>query len=238
MTGIEALWVPIDRKVNKSQLVNAAVDHNNDNLYIGRAKFMRDLIPGKVSSDLKSIRICYDGKEYSLDNFEVLVNDVNFIWIEASNGDVPKNAVIGGRAEDGETLYVARAKYLFLTIPGKLHPSHKSAYVPFDSKELAVKTYEVLVRLESNGEALKPKPEKLVSPGFEWVRFIKKSGWPENAVVGGSGYDGVQQMDQYIARAKHDTNVIIGYAYKDGIFYGTFNGIEIRTERYELFVKT
>jgi len=120
---------------------------------------MNDLIPGKVFSDLKSMHICYGGGEHALVDFEVLLNDADFDWVQASNGNVPPNAVIGGQTESGEPLFVARAKHLYLTIPGKFHPSHKCAYVPCDWKEHAKNDYEVLVR---KGPAQSPKC-KLIS---------------------------------------------------------------------------
>jgi hypothetical protein len=116
--------------------------------FSSRAKFKNDLIPGKVMSDLKSIHISYGEKEHNLGDFEVLLNNANFTWVQASHGNVPANAVIGGRTDRGEPLYVARARHLHLTIPGKVHPSHKCAYIPCDWKEHRKDNYEVLVRVD------------------------------------------------------------------------------------------
>lgn len=52
--------------------------------------------------------------------------------------------MIGGKTRGGENLFVARAKHLNLTIPGKLHVSHKHAHVSYDSMEYAKVIYEVL----------------------------------------------------------------------------------------------
>ncbi|CAG9812069.1 unnamed protein product [Chironomus riparius] len=240
----ECIWILVDQGICESQLVYGAANHDNTNLYIGRARFKNDLIPGKVLWNLKSIHISYGGSEHSLGVFEVLINDGNYAWVEDSNGNVPPNAVIGGRTADGESLYVARAKHLYLTIPGKIHPSHKCAYVPCDWKEHAKKTYEVLVRLEPRSVAFTaskpqtmPGSANVVSSGFEWVRHMKSTGWPENAIIGGKCIDDGQQKDQYIARTKRDSNIIVGYAYKNGNFHGILDGREIRSECFELFVK-
>lgn len=143
-----------------------------------RATFNGELTPGKILSDLKTIHISYGGNEYALGNFEVLINDAEFIWLPASNGEVPENAVIGGQTVYGEKLYVVRAKHLYLTIPGKVCPSHKCAYVPCDWREHTKVSYEVLVRLDSKKTALTeskpeplPEPEKLVSPGCKLLIF-------------------------------------------------------------------
>lgn len=39
--------------------------------------------------------------------FQVLIDSTNN-WVRASNGNVPANAVAGGRTKSGETLYVGR----------------------------------------------------------------------------------------------------------------------------------
>lgn len=59
---------------------------------------------------------------------------------------MPPSAVVGGKTATGETLYVGRAKHGGLTIPGKVHPSHRCLYYPCDWKEHSKTTYEVLVR--------------------------------------------------------------------------------------------
>lgn len=94
--------------------------------------------------------VSYNGQELSLANFEVLVNTGGFTWQESSNGHVPPNAIIGGKTATGEILYVGRAKHGSLTIPGKVHPSHRCIYYPCDWKEHAKTTYDVLVRLPSH----------------------------------------------------------------------------------------
>lgn len=55
-------------------------------------------------------------------------------------------AVEGGYSEDGhEILYVGRALYDNYLIPGKVQPSHNCCYIPYQEKEIAVQTYEILV---------------------------------------------------------------------------------------------
>ncbi|CAG0903379.1 unnamed protein product, partial [Darwinula stevensoni] len=45
-------------------------------------------------------------------------------WVEASGGEVPIGAVVGGE-DGGEALYVARAEHEGDMLPGKLVPSHR-----------------------------------------------------------------------------------------------------------------
>lgn len=83
-------------------------------------------------------------EEIAKNSFEVLMNG-NYEWKSASDGNVPPNAVIGGRTSSGETLYIGRAVHSGVTTPGKVHPSHKCVYIPFGWKEHRYTNYEVLV---------------------------------------------------------------------------------------------
>jgi hypothetical protein len=75
--------------------------------------------------------------------------------------------VIGGRASDGQTLYVGRGKHMQLTIPGKIHPSHRCLYLPCDWKEHSKSSYEVLVRNASSGWIPPPTmPQPPTGPSF------------------------------------------------------------------------
>jgi hypothetical protein len=110
-----------------------------------------ELIPGKGLIRHGKCHVSYDGKEHMLTSFEVLMNTGGFTWVASGNGQIPHNAVIGGRANDGQTFYVGRAKHLQLTIPGKVHPAHKCLYLACDWKEHSKSSYEVLVRNASSG---------------------------------------------------------------------------------------
>lgn len=92
-------WVPFDRSMDLSLLVYAADDHDGYTMVVGRAHHCGDLIPGKVLLRHEVCHISYDGKEYSLPNFEVLVNSggLSYTWVASSNGNVPENAVPGGK---------------------------------------------------------------------------------------------------------------------------------------------
>ena len=80
-------------------------------------------------------------------------------WVVARNADVIKNAFkTGCKAGDGTSLYVIKAKYNSLEIPGVLNPSlafrrspgsFPSALISWGFKAHEVKDYEVL--LNKNG---------------------------------------------------------------------------------------
>lgn len=65
------------------------------------------------------------------------------IWVDASGGQVPPGAVVGGQDCSGEPLYVARAQHEGATLPGKLVPSHGCAYVPWGGLEHGKPQYQV-----------------------------------------------------------------------------------------------
>ena len=65
-------------------------------------------------------------------------------WVEASNGDIPKNAVVGGD-EDGAKLYIARAFYRGGTHPGKIKEGWDGCNISYGGKEITLRNYEVLV---------------------------------------------------------------------------------------------
>ena len=73
-------------------------------------------------------------------------------WVPSKLDNIPVGAVIAGYSEDSgrEKLYIGRAKYQDHVIPGKVQPSHKVCYIPFDGKEVAMDTYEIMIIPELN----------------------------------------------------------------------------------------
>jgi len=65
-------------------------------------------------------------------------------WVEASNGDIPRNAVVG-RDEDGAKLYIARVFYKGGTHPGKIRKGWDGCNISYGGKEITLRNYEVLV---------------------------------------------------------------------------------------------
>lgn len=59
-------------------------------------------------------------------------------------GHVPPSAVPGGQTSDGETLYIGRAPYEGSITVGKVHPSHKTLYIPYAGEEVAIRKFEIL----------------------------------------------------------------------------------------------
>ncbi|XP_077500427.1 natterin-3-like, partial [Amblyomma americanum] len=66
-------------------------------------------------------------------------------WLPGSDGSVPSGALPGGKTASGEQLYIGRARHEGMLIPGKVHPSIKCAFIPYEGKEYRYAEYEVLV---------------------------------------------------------------------------------------------
>jgi len=67
------------------------------------------------------------------------------IWVAGSGGQIPDGAVVCGREENGDPLFVARARINGGLHPGKIRFAFGTALIGFGSKEVQVNDYEVLI---------------------------------------------------------------------------------------------
>jgi hypothetical protein len=58
------------------------------------------------------------GREQVTKTFDVLVDGNSVGWIPAKNGEIPQNAVVGGKTANGEALYIGRAHHKRSLLPG------------------------------------------------------------------------------------------------------------------------
>lgn len=100
---------------------------------------------------------------------------------------MPADAVAAG--QDGEQLFVARARHDGALIPGKLVPSHGCAYVSCGGGEHAHQDYEVLCGCSGT-----------------WVP-VTGSSIPPNAVPAGENSDG---EPLFVGRANHEGTLTPG----------------------------
>lgn len=66
-------------------------------------------------------------------------------WVVARDGTAPLNAFEAGHSEQGEKLFIGRFKHLGEIVVGKVQPTHRVCYIPFDDRELNSNQYEILV---------------------------------------------------------------------------------------------
>ncbi|KAJ8917486.1 hypothetical protein NQ315_005535 [Exocentrus adspersus] len=122
----------------------AGLDIDGSKIYVGRAFHQGDWIPAKVIPDKGVAYVGYGLKEHSKEKFQVLCQQ-KFDWIQSNKGVVPLGAVEGGRTVSGETLYIGRVYHKGMPTIGKIHPTHRTCYIPFDGKEILYEQYEILV---------------------------------------------------------------------------------------------
>lgn len=145
--------------------------------------------------------------------------DCSNSWESASNGQVPLNAVVGGRDASGETYFIGRVRHdEHHLIPGKVQPSHNCIYYPHHG-EKRQNTYEVLVNRNPNQI-------------FSWV---SSSGHniPVNAVEGGRQ----KQKPVYIGKHWHEGALVVGKVLPShNCLYIPYGGKEANYKDYEILV--
>lgn len=138
------------------------------------------------------------------------------IWADASGGQVPPGAVVGGQDCSGEPLYVARAQHQGATLPGKLVPSHGCAYVPWGGLEHGKAQYQILVGGPNN-----------------WVP-TSGANVPPGAFPGGETEDG---EPLYVGRVRHEGSITTGKVQQShGVCYISFAGQEMGFPEYEVLL--
>ncbi|CAF4789226.1 unnamed protein product [Pieris macdunnoughi] len=144
-------WVTANDQLPDGSLIGG---YENEILYIIRSPHRGSLTPGKFVPSLGVGFISWGGEALEKNDLEVLCG-VDCEWMATNNDRIPVKAVEAGFSEgyDTELLYVGRAKHLGHIIPGKVQPSHKVCYIPYDGREIAKMEYEILVCQSVNEHA-------------------------------------------------------------------------------------
>ncbi|XP_060524352.1 natterin-3-like [Cylas formicarius] len=138
-------WVDtVARRRVPSTALRGGTDVDGQPIYVGRAFHEGDWIPAKVIPGKQVAYVAYGGREIPKSQFQVLCEQ-QFDWVPSRHGHVPPDAVIGGKTSSGENLYIGRVRHRGSHTVGKVHPSHKCCYIPFDGKEVPHQDYEILV---------------------------------------------------------------------------------------------
>ncbi|CAH0717170.1 unnamed protein product, partial [Brenthis ino] len=140
--GTELHWVQVEDQLPDGALIGG---YENEFLYIIRAPFRGSLTPGKFVPSLGLGFISWGGDSQECDTLEILCGD-NCIWVPSKDDQIPAGALEAGFTEViNETMYVGRVHYRGHLIVGKIAPSHKCCYFPYEDRELSAQDYEVLV---------------------------------------------------------------------------------------------
>ena len=143
-------WVPSNPRDAQYTLGDRAVvggyeGYDGSPLWVIRARFEGDLIPGKLAVKHHAAYVAWGGKENPVHQIEVCCARPEKIrWVNSQHGVLPPNAIVAGNTSSGETLYIGRAKEQGSLTPGKVHPSHKVVYISFGGQEIPHQMYEVL----------------------------------------------------------------------------------------------
>ncbi|XP_046753362.1 uncharacterized protein LOC124416394 isoform X1 [Diprion similis] len=136
-------------------------------------------------------------------------------WVDASGGIVPPGALAGG--QDGEPLFVARARHEGALIPGKLKASHCVCYIPW-----------------GGGEHGKPEYQVLCGSAGTWVP-TSGGNVPPNALPAGESEDG---EPLFVGRVSHEGTLTIGKVQAShGVLYIPFGGAEVAFPDYEILLQ-
>ncbi|XP_066140791.1 uncharacterized protein [Euwallacea fornicatus] len=127
-----------------STALHGGYDIDGTQIYVGRAFHEGDWIPAKVIPEKQVAYVAYGGAEHIKDHYQILCEQ-RFDWVPSCGGHIPQGAVEGGKTSDGETLYIGRVRHDGALSVGKVQPSHAVCYVPFNGREDAHSSYEVLV---------------------------------------------------------------------------------------------
>ncbi|XP_047025859.1 uncharacterized protein LOC124634355 [Helicoverpa zea] len=142
-------WIPTTPSdahgLSNRAVVGGYEGHDGSPLWVIRARFEGDLIPGKLAIKHNSAYVAWGGNENAVRSIEVMCAAPDRVrWMDCHDGNIPQNAIVAGNTSSGEPLYVGRAKEQGSLTPGKVHPSHKVLYISFAGKEVPHKYYEIL----------------------------------------------------------------------------------------------
>lgn len=140
-SGASAEWVSsANGNVPDGTLISGQ-EANGEKLYECRANYNGGVHPGKVRAAFGACNIGWGGKEVAVKQYETYV-----VWKRASNGDVPSNAIVGGKESDGAKVYICRGSYNGGVHSGKIRSAFAACNLSWGGQEVKVNPYEVLVQ--------------------------------------------------------------------------------------------
>lgn len=141
------VWKSAKAEKMPMRSVLAGIDSDGGNVYVGRAKHDGAFLPGKLVSTHKACYLACGGEEHAEYDYQVLVRNKNceFVWVKASNGEIPNGAMQGGISKDKEPLFIGRGYVEGFTSVGAVYPSRGICAFPYGGNQVEMRDYEVLV---------------------------------------------------------------------------------------------
>ncbi|XP_063695982.1 uncharacterized protein LOC134827314 [Culicoides brevitarsis] len=129
--------------------LEAGHDDKNNEIYLGRGLKNNNLLVVAANYAKNRATVALGGKEWPIEEFEVLQNDMFFGWKRISEEkSLPTRAVEAGFDENGNILYVGRVAHEKNLLLGSVNSGNSVLSVPFKGKEFKFSTnYEVLTIL-------------------------------------------------------------------------------------------
>ncbi|KAJ8979374.1 hypothetical protein NQ317_003073 [Molorchus minor] len=120
-------------------------DVDGSPLYVCRIQHAGDILPGSADPTKKTARASHAGRAHVKDKCQILCLDTAcFEWVPSTDGEVLPEMIEGGKTNLGENLYVGRVYHKASHVIGKIHPSHRVCYIPFNDQEVMYQRYEAL----------------------------------------------------------------------------------------------
>ena len=137
-------WISGEGGRTPPKAVVAGNNSTGQPLYVCRAQYEGGLHPGKLAGTSPNCNVSHDGREYSISDYEVLVGD-GYNWVTVYSGEIPFDALPGGKDQQGDILYICRGDVNSKWQPGKMSRALDGCSIPHEGKELKAPWYEVLV---------------------------------------------------------------------------------------------
>ncbi|CAB3359561.1 Hypothetical predicted protein [Cloeon dipterum] len=137
-------WVAAKNGQIPSNAVVGGTDHGEQVLFIARVSYNNSQFIGKVNNVLQGARVACNGQELHFVEYEVLCGSKSK-WQTGCNGQVPPNAVLGGRGCNGDTYYIARTDCNGAITVGMVLASTRQCHVAYGGRELVANTFDALI---------------------------------------------------------------------------------------------
>jgi hypothetical protein len=136
-------WSPASNGSVPGGAVSGGHEAGGEALYVCRAQYNGGTHGGKIRSAFGGCNIGWGGKEVTISSYDVLI-DVRPHWAAAQGGAILPNAVPAG-SENGQTLYICRARFENGIHSGKIRQDFHGCNIGYGGREHTVNPYELLL---------------------------------------------------------------------------------------------